>query len=191
MTVVFADNSGSMGSPVSGRSQVTAAMAANVLCGMVARRSQDARVCAFATDVAEVNFTKRTQVLDFVSKLTNADTKGWSTNTHRCVEWMTRNKISPDRVIVLSDMQCWNDGYGYGNENFANAWSKFKRGNKDCWLHSVNLLGYGDSMTQEQTSKEKVNLVGGFSEKILNHLLVTEGVESEAIPTLDQIREKF
>ena len=105
---------------------------------------------------------------------------------------MQHNDIHPDRVIVLSDMQCWNDGYGgYSDGNFADAWAKFKRGNKDCWLHSVNLLGYGDSMTQEQTSKDKVNFVGGFSEKILNHLLVTEGVESEAIPTLDQIREQF
>ena len=47
-------------------------------------------------------------------------------------------------------------------------------------------------MTEAQTAKDKVNLIGGFSEKVLNMLLVTEGgAESNVIPTLDQIREQW
>lgn len=192
LTCVFADNSGSMSTGVSGNSKISAAMAANVLAGIIGRRADEARVCAFGTDVAEVNFTKRTQVLDFVEKIRVANTNGCSTNTHRCVQWMERNNLKPDRVIVLSDMQCWNSGGYYSDGNFADAWKRFSRSNKDCWLHSVNLCGYGDSMTEAQTAKDKVNLIGGFSEKVLNMLLVTEGrVESGVIPTLDQIREQW
>jgi len=187
-TAVFADNSGSMASPVSERSKVSCLMAANILAGIMAKRSDDALICAFGTDVAEVKWTRRTRVMEFYEKLARADTKGMSTNTHRCVQYMKRVRFNPDRVIILSDMQCWNDSYSDGN--FADEWHKFKRGaNKNCWLHSVNLNGYGDSMVQEDG--DRINLIGAFSEKMINMLLVTEGVQSDALPTLDQIRENW
>ena len=39
---------------------------------------------------------------------------------------------------------------------------------------------------------EKVNQVGGFSEKVFTMLLQTEGaISGQAIPTVEQIREKW
>ena len=188
-TVLFADNSGSMDQTVSERSKVSCRLAANILCAMAAKRGGEAIVCAFATDVAPVTWTKNTTAIEISKRLSKADTKGLSTNGHLCIKWMERQKIKPDRVILLSDMQCWTDGYGY-NGNVADAWHRFAKSNKQSWLHCVNLNGYGDSVVEE--TKDKVNLVGGFSEKIAQMLLTTEGViAEEALPTLDQIRAKW
>lgn len=194
LTAIFADNSGSMGTPVSERSVVTCALAANVIAGIIAKRSEDARICAFGTDVAEINWTKNTHVLDFYKKLAKANTNGCSTNTWRCAEWLNEQKVKPDRVIILSDMQVWDSGYRGssfygGSRSFCDAWGKFKRGSKDSWLHCVNLNGYGDSMVPE--GDDKVNLVGSFSEKVISMLLSTEGLVNEQLPTLDQIRENW
>jgi len=197
VTAVFADNSGSMSQMVSEKSKVSCALAANMLGGIVAKRSANARVCAFGTDVKEVNYTKRTRVLEFVGKLAKAETNGCSTNTHRCAQWLMKNGIAADRVIILSDMQCWDSRsagsrrglWGYSDQSFADEWFKYKKSNKDTWLHCVNLNGYGDSMVDDKS--DKVNLVGAFSEKIISMLLVTEGVMTDAVPTLEQLREKW
>lgn len=194
MTAVFADNSGSMTSPVSDKSQITCLKAANVLAGMIAKRSEgSALLCAFGTDVAQVHYTKNTTIIDISKKLEKADTNGCSTNAHRCVQWMAKNNVNPDRVIILSDMQCWNDGYGGFDGSLNGEWQKFKQKHPNCWLHSVNLHGYGDTPVNEAT--KKVNLVGGFSEKIFSMLLETESVvkkeEKAPIPTIDQIRSKW
>lgn len=189
-TVVFADNSGSMNAPVSMNSKVTCSMAANMLAGIATKRSEDARICAFGTDVAEVNFTKNTHVLSFYRKISKAKTKGMATNTWRCAKWLVANKITPDRVIIFSDMQTWDsESYSRNEQSFCNEWNKFKKGSKNTWLHCVNLSGYGDSMIQE--NEDKVNLVGSFSEKILPMLLTTEGIMEDQLPSLEQIRQKW
>ena len=193
ITAVFADNSGSMSAPVSGKSQISCAVAANVLCGIVAKRAEKAYVSAFGTDVAPITFSKRTPVLGIADMVGNANTKGMSTNAYRCVEWMKSNDIYPDRVIILSDMQCWNSDNWMSDKSLADTWQAYRKYNraKNVWLHSVHLNGYGDDPFLADDGK--INLVSGFSEKIINMMLQTEGVvgedgESIAIPTIEQIR---
>jgi len=103
------------------------------------------------------------------------------------VQWLSKQDVKPDRVILVSDMQCWNDGYCRGN--FADEWYRYKKHYKNTWLHSVNVNGYGDSVVME--SDDKVNLVGAFSEKIMHMLLTTEGAWQDAVPTVEQIRENW
>lgn len=185
VTAVFADNSGSMDSPLSWKSKMTCAGAANTLCGIVAKRAQKAYVCAFGTDVGPVPFTKNDTVIGIVRKVAVANTKGMDTNGYRCLEWLGEQKHRADRVILLSDMQCWNS---YGDDrSIANEWQKYKRQNSNAWLHSVHINGYGDNPVDP--NNKDVNLVSGFSEKIFSMLLQTEGVLPEdALPTVEQIR---
>lgn len=186
-TAVFADNSGSMRSPVSDKSKVTCAMAANILAGMFAKRSVgDVWVCAFATDIAPVRVTKRTTVSSIREALQRADTCGWCTNAHKIPLWLDANSVSPDRVIVVSDMQCWNSE---GSTCMADNWDRYSKKNKKVWLHSVNVCGYGDSMVKDG---RRVNLVGSFSEKIMTMLLAAEGLlTGDALSTIEQIRSKY
>ena len=200
-TAIFADNSGSMGSTVSEKSQVTCALAANIMCGMVAKRCEKATVAAFGTDVGPVLVRKRMSVIDVAKAVAKANTSGMATNGHLCLHYLMKNKMVPDRVILLSDMQCWNYG-GFGNfggrsGNVADEWKRFTTvgGGKNSWLHCIDLRGYGDSVVENGT--KNVNLVGGFSEKIFSMLLEAEGVitknDEEGKPALaiDQIRERF
>jgi hypothetical protein len=189
LTAIFADNSGSMGSPVSGKSKMTCAGAANALCGIVAKLCEDAVVGAFATDVAPVTFTKHDTVIGIANKVAKADTKGWSTNAYKIPEYLRNEGIKPDRVIILSDMQCWNDSWG--SAPLCDTWARFKKTSPETWLHSVHLNGYGDTPIQEG---KRVNLTAGFSEKIFDTFLSAEGVSvdgDEPIPTIEQIRSKF
>jgi len=190
VTAIFADNSGSMDSPVSEKSTVSCKDAANVLCGIVAKVAEKPYVVAFGTNAAAVKFTKNDTVLGIAEKARNTDIGEYSTNGHRCVEWLERNGLTPDRCIFLSDMQMWNDG-SCGEANFANAWKKFKsrKGAKDAWLHSIHLNGYGDNVVDDG---DRVNQVAGFSEKVFTMLLQTEGtVTAQALPTVEQIRGKW
>lgn len=194
LTAVFADNSASMSALVSGKSKMSCAGAANALCGIVAKRAEDAYVAAFATDVGAVCFTKNDTVIDIAEKVADANTKGWSTNGHRCIKWLESRGIFPDRVIILSDMQCWDDSGG--ESSVADAWQRYRRNSKskNTWLHSVHLNGYGDNPVNPYD--DKVNLISGFSEKIVTMMLKTEGCLGEggeeiAVPTVEQIREQW
>ncbi len=190
ITAIFADNSGSMSSPVSEKSQISCKDAANVLCGVVAKVCERPYVFAFGTDVGEVRYTKNDTVLRIAEKVAKTNIGGYNTNGHKCVQWLINNKLVPDRVIFLSDMQMWNDG-GLGQEGcLCDSWNTFKKqGGKGTWLHSVHLNGSGDNVVNEG---EKVNQVGGFSEKVFTMLLQTEGaISGQAIPTVEQIREKW
>jgi hypothetical protein len=198
LTVVFADNSGSMSTPVSRQSTVSCADAANTLCGIVAKASDEAVVCAFGTDIAEVRYSDSDSVLSVASKVARADTRGMATHAYKIGDWLKRNNLKPDRVILLSDMQCWTtNGYWGGgnnrNQNLADAWSNFRRYSKNTWLHTVHLNGYGDSPVDEQ---KLVNQVSGFSEKIIGMMVDTESRKDEQVDaggslTVDQVRENW
>jgi hypothetical protein len=190
LTAVFADNSGSMSTGVSGKSQMTCAGAANALCGIVAKLCEDSVVSAFATDIGPITFTKHDTVIGIANKVAKADTKGYCTNAHLIPEWLKSQGLSPDRVIILSDMQCWNSS-GWSSSTLCDNWARFKNGSPNTWLHSVHLNGYGDSPVDEG---DRINQVGGFSEKMLDMFLQVEGVGSDgedSVPTLEQIRKKF
>lgn len=190
LTAIFADNSGSMSTKVSGKSQMSCAGAANALCGIVAKLCDDAVVAAFATDIGAVTFTKHDTVIGIANKVAKAETRGWSTNAHLIPTWLSKQGLKPDRVIILSDMQCWNSGWG--SSELCDTWAKFKKTSPNTWMHSVHLNGSGDTPIQEG---KKVNLTAGFSEKIFDTFLQAEGVmvegEEEPIPTIEQIRSKF
>jgi hypothetical protein len=175
---------------------MTCADAANVLCGIVAKGCEKAYVVAFGTDPAPVLFTRNDTVISVADKVASADTHGHNTNGHRCVQWLVEQGITPDRVIFLSDMQMWNssscnsDGYCV-----ADVWDQYARQSKEAaktWLHCVHLNGYGDSVVDEG---DRVNQIGGFSEKVFGMLAQTEGLaegedeEETPIPTIEQIRQ--
>jgi hypothetical protein len=207
LTAVFADNSGSMEmNKVSKESKVTCAAAANALCGIIAKSAEKAVVCAFGTDIAPVNFTDNDTVIGIADKVEGANTRGQNTNAHLIPQWLRRQGLKPDRVIVLSDLQTWSDssmsgvnGYRARNASeekaLCDTWADYVSfsGGKSTWLHCVHLNGYGDSPVDEGML---LNQVSGFSEKVVKMLLQAEGSlsvekEEDSLPTVDQIRKEW
>ena len=206
LTAIFADNSGSMTmNKLSKDSKMDCAGAANALCGIVAKASEKAVVCAFGTDIAPVKFTKHDTIIGIAEKVAAADTRGHNTNAHLIPGWLESQGLKPDRVIVLSDLQAWDDnsmsgvgGYHARNSRerkaLCDTWAQFARSTKETWLHCVHLNGYGDSPVDEGA---RVNQVSGFSEKVIPMLLQSEGVggvennETSSVATVDQIRKDW
>jgi len=192
VTVIFADNSGSMDDRVSEKSEMSCKDAANMLAGIVAKVAERPYVCAFGEDLKEVRFAKTDTVIGIAEKVCGTYVGG-STNGFKCVEWLARQSFTPSRVIMLSDMQMWRDRTSSFNNKspFCDLWAKYVKSGKgkDTWLHSIHLNGYGDNVVDEGAH---VNQVAGFTEKVFTMLLQTEGVVGvKALPTLDQIREKW
>jgi hypothetical protein len=191
VTVIFADNSGSMDNKVSEKSEMSCKDAANMLAGIVARVAERPYVCVFGEDLKEVRWAKTDTVIGIAEKARGTYVGG-STNGFKCVEWLMKQSFSPSRVIILSDMQMWRDSESISHaSSFCDLWAKYVKSGKgkDTWLHSVHLDGYGDNVVDEGG---RVNQVAGFTEKVFTMLLQTEGVMGvAALPTVEQIRAKW
>jgi hypothetical protein len=192
-TVIFADNSGSMGDPVSEKSGMSCKDAANMLAGIVAKVAERPYVCSFGEDLREIRFAKTDTVIGIAEKIRGTEVGG-STNGYKCVEWLMEKDIVPDRVILLSDQQLWRDPGskgGWGEPKrlpFCDLWAEYRKGKK-TWLHSAHLNGYGDSPVDEGI---RVNQVSGFTEKVFTMMLRTEGLAGpDALPTVEQIRKDW
>jgi hypothetical protein len=185
LTIVFSDTSGSMETPVSNKSTITCKKAGAILAGIVAKKCTNAYVGAFATELAEVTFTKRDSVISIAKKIMGQKV-GYGTNTYKVMEWIKAKGLKPARVIILSDMQCY--GRSSGGQSLAGLWQKFRKSDagKDCWMHSVHLNGSGDTPIDDSV---KVNRTAGFSEKILQQLTDAEVREERTIKTTSEQRE--
>jgi hypothetical protein len=182
-TAIFVDDSGSMQQPVSGKSKVDCAMAARALGAIVAKRGERVYLNAFSDEVREVKFSKNDTVVGIANRIpfTCQGTYGY-----KCIEWLARKGIKADRVILMSDQQCYEDRY---ERSMCDVWQKYRKQNPTVWLHSIHLNGSGDTPIKEG---DRVNLIGGFSQRVITMLLQTEGVLAKdgkvALPTVEQIR---
>jgi len=201
VTAVFADASGSMTScNVSARSSVTCADAASVLCGIVAKSAEKPYVFGFATDTKVINYTKNDTVLGIAGKMPHGGIGGHNTNAWKIPLLLKEKGIYPDRVIILSDMQCWDDTSMAGSGGWharsrseqkavCDTWADYVASSKDAkktWLHCIHLNGSGDAIVDEGS---QTNQLAGFSEKVFNMLARTEGGEGDPLPTVEQIRD--
>ena len=204
-TAIFADASGSMTSQtVSDKSSRTCAEVASVMAGIAAKASDRAYLFEFATDVKGIRFSKTDTVLGIANRFKHEGVGGHNTNAWKIAEFLREKGITPDRVIVLSDMQAWNDSSmsGLGGYHARSAserkamcdtWGDYVASSKaarDTWLHCIHLNGHGDSPVD---SGARVNQLSGFSEKVFGMLLDTEGGRTvdgpqTSIPTVEQIR---
>ncbi|MCL2387596.1 MAG: TROVE domain-containing protein [Defluviitaleaceae bacterium] len=165
-TAIVVDVSGSMTSPVSKRSKMTCAEIGLLLGVIAAHICEESVFLTFDTEVYPQAVSKRGGILPQVR---NIRVSGGGTYMQKPFIYLRDNRISVDRVIVLSDNQC-NCPYG-GNTTLhkhSNAYRKHI--NPDCWVHGIDLQGYG---TQQFTG-EKTNIISGWSEKVLEFVTLAE-----------------
>jgi hypothetical protein len=121
--------------------------------------------------------------------------RGHATNAWTVLEYLIKNKIKVDRIVVLSDMQCYDSSSWYdGRRSVAEYLKQYRRQfNKNCYAHFFDLCGYGTRQTASKNSLD--NVVAGFSEKIFDQILIHEGVKaadgSAPLPSLEWIRKNF
>lgn len=182
VTAIASDNSGSMSTPVSAKSIVTAQAAANLLAAMALRISDDGHAFVFGEQAALVPLSPSEGIFTAMNKQASTNV-GHSTNAHRVLELMIAKKMFVDRLIVFSDMQCY-DSTG-GANTFSGSVAKYRETiNPALFVHSIDLVGYGKSVLSSRDPR--VNLVSGFSEKILRTVVDFESAHAQAaVPASD------
>ncbi|MBR4874149.1 MAG: TROVE domain-containing protein [Clostridia bacterium] len=168
-TVIAIDVSGSMGSPISTKSQVRCDEIAMML-GMIANRiCENSIVYTFENRIRKLDVPTRTGIL---YATVNHSMCGGGTNMSLPFEQMIKEKIQADRIIILSDNMC-NSGGTYWNRSTVQSLANEYRattGNRNFWVHAIDLQGYGT----QQFHGERTNIISGWSEKVFDFILLAE-----------------
>jgi hypothetical protein len=162
-SLVIADTSGSMKSPVSGRSNMECYEIATFFAGVASKSGAD--VGAFADDFAETDFHHRTPSLERMYDLQELDVGG-STNGYKVFEELTDEQRMYRNVILLTDMQLWNSRR-FSDKSFKDAFDRYvEQVNPDVNLYIIDLQSYGDLVTPEKY--QNVYNISGWNEKVLD-----------------------
>jgi hypothetical protein len=126
---------------------------------------------------------------------------------------LTTKKIHVDRIIIVSDFCCYTQGdvyncgvdmrehFGKGGEQatIQSMIDKYRMAvNKDCWVHSVDLQGHGQSQTKPGT--KNVQTLSGWSEQIFGIMHAAEAQseqksqaqgETVQVPTMEILRQRY
>jgi len=149
-TIIVADTSGSMDSNLSDKSTMTFSEVASLMCAIVNEMSEDAITGAFATEFKIVNLNSD-NILENAKKIATTSVQH-GTNTHLIIEYLLKNKIKVDNIIILSDMQTCHGVAPYLSRYYTEV-------NKDVTLYEWNLKSYGTNLTDANDPRH-VKLTG-------------------------------
>ena len=149
-TMVVVDTSGSMESFISQRSTMTMLEIGCVLGSVVNEMADDAIIAAFATDFKLVDINKG-NILKSANKIRNTST-GYATNVHLIFEWLNKNNIKIDNLIILSDMEVM--------RGISNDEQRYRHNiNNDLIIYEWNLNSYGHNLTNT-TDPKHIKMTG-------------------------------
>ena len=176
-TLIAIDVSGSMDCSISSKSDVTCAEIAGVLGAMTSTLCEEYNIVLFDDSLEEYKFNPKHNLLDRINSIKFAM---GGTDVGLPIKFANKQDFAYDRIIILSDDMC---NYGDNNTKFV----KYKETkNKNCWLHEIDLQGYGTC----QFKGKNHNLITGWSEKILNFISLAEQGEDNMLKHIEQIKIK-
>jgi 60 kDa SS-A/Ro ribonucleoprotein len=159
------DTSGSMSSPVTGRSKTPSRVRCVDVAGLIAscilRKNPDAKVWAFDTQLHVPNLDPRDTVMTNAQKL--AAYGGGGTNCSLALHEANRQRLKADVVIYVSDYESWADRGYYGGTGMQEEWQRFKRHNPGAKLVCIDLTPRENAQVME---KPDTLHVGGFSDVV-------------------------
>lgn len=165
-TLFIADVSGSMNIPISLRSAVTAMDIATLIMAIGNGISDDAVTSVFATDFEIVNASGRSVISD--KQMFAGTNVGHGTNLSIAFQYILRNKMDFDRIIVLSDMQTCES-----RSSSSALFDEYRKTiNPNTYLHSIDLMGY--NLGTQFLPEKNINLMSGWSEKVLRYISTLE-----------------
>lgn len=192
-TVIAVDTSGSMRRGLSSNGSVTYADVAALLGLCAARLSDDCWVFTFDDDARRVPVSARAGILSQMPKLQG---HGGATNMRSVFDRIVAEGIDCDRVIILSDNEVNRDYSGWyswapgqaplsGRKCVQSCADAYRRHvGHDVWVHAADMAGYGTC----QFDGAKTDIIGGWSEKILNLIPMAEAGVSSLIDDIMSVR---
>lgn len=82
---------------------------------------------------------------------------GYSTNGYKVIEYLRENRIIMDKVMLFTDCQMWNSGWG--NQTIRKEWDCYKQIAPESRLYLFDLAGYG--ATPLDIVRDDVFLIAG------------------------------
>ena len=183
-TMLSADGSGSMSwSKPSVKSTVYCSEIAALLMS-IAQHSCDAVITSTFSNTFEIlPLNRESGILNNTQKVVRK-MQGGATNMFLIFQWLLKNNVFVDRIIIVSDDQAHPDfshrNYHHeSNSAYGNARQSFEtykaQVNPNVWLHMLDTAGYG----RQQFLGENINYIAGWSEKALAFIpLVEKGVNT-------------
>lgn len=169
-TLIVVDLSGSMESKLSTDSVVSYKDISSLFGAMSSQIFPESIVVGFADNMQTINNISGTPILQAKDNIYRTRV-GSSTYAHKVFEWLNTNKIRVDRIILFSDMQCYNDAT-YGTQGLSALFNRYLNDiNSSCMFYSMDLSGYG---TVQIPESKNVVLIGGWSERILDFIRMYE-----------------
>jgi 60 kDa SS-A/Ro ribonucleoprotein len=194
VTAVFADNSGSMSSPMSVRSkgkQISSKTRnydiSNLFMAMIDKRCENSICGIFGTNFAVKRFPLRSGILQNADSIIN-DEVGSSTNAYLSINYLNNHKIKVDRIVVITDEQCYDSssGWSYVGQSLHESLLRYRRNvNPNAFIYTIDLGGYGTTQIPEDTPNAAV--FAGFSDKILTFITAFEQDKSTALKEIEAI----
>ena len=197
-TIVIVDVSGSMNTAkISSHSSMSVKEAAACMAAIFVKACQNAYVYVFAQETKLLEIRKVDSVHSIMERILTTNVGG-ATHAYKPVYDAIDKGIRADRLVLLSDLQCYSEhanhynahilGHGSSGENVSSGFTAYRNKlNQNAWLHSVNLNAH--DVTSQVPIGQRINLMSGFSDKILGTFIEAEG--GTEIPTMEYIRQNF
>lgn len=165
------DVSGSMRSPVSANSKIEYYDIGLLLAMLMKTRCQQVVTGIFG-DVWRPLEVPGNDVLKSMDEMHKYGNKvGFSTNGHKVINWLARNKTVLDKVFFFTDCQMWNSSY-YNDDSLRRSWKSYKQVAPEAKLYLFDLCGYGS--TPLSVKDDDVFLIAGWSDKVFDMLQAIE-----------------
>ncbi len=169
-TFISADVSGSMNHPISSRSDTTCAEIAVLMMAIANYICEETITTTFDTKLYISSLASQNGIIANANSIRVA---GGGTDISQPVRYLLSNKIFVDRIIILSDNEI-NYGFGALCQKYVEEYRR--KINPKVWVHAIDMMGYGT----QQFAGSKVNIISGWSEKVLEFIYQAE----EGIDTL-------
>ena len=174
-TAICIDVSGSMTSRCLNKSDITCGEIAALLGIMLSQTCEDSITLAFDTSAKKITLSNTGGILSQMSKISML---GGGTDITASIRYLTDNNIKVDRIVMLSD----NEMNHWGYRSAQSYLDKYRKNvNNNCYVHAVDMQGYG---TQQFIGKD-VNLVAGWSEKIIEFVSLVEAGTAGLVSKID------
>jgi len=177
-TLVAIDFSASMEQPISKKSSVSI-KEVGMCMGAIAVKLTHGAVCIFGNDIKWEPLRSTDSMVTNVNLLyQDRRAVGQATYAHLVLDDAIRKSLFFDRIILLSDMQCYSEGsmYGCDYRSLRESLLRYRRDiNPRATFISVDLEGYGT--VQMPDDDPQVMLVGGWNDAIYRLIDVWENGE--------------
>ena len=186
-TLVSADVSGSMQSPISERSKVQRIEVACIMTAMAGGFSDMGLSSVFGTDFVPVPVIGH--IIADAQRFMSTSTNGMSTNGYKVFEYLEVKRIPVDRVMIFTDCQLWDSTgrtyWGSGDQSLYQHYLTYKRSvNPNVKLYLFDLAGYGT--VQIPDNEPNVVNIGGWSDRVFEFIKFFEEDKTKALAMVER-----